>query len=197
MKNLKLIIMSCMAAALSFSYAASYAQESGSPIFLLGKFGSSAGLEGCPGNCRADPTGTIGVGFNFDLSKYDFASFSDSSPIKENASISLEYSQARFDVNGNRLDVQGRAINFAFEFSLKQHPEYVLALQIAPVWMTSSGPNIPKRNIATSGRGGVDLLYQVNPSLYLTVGTSSVAILSSNQPDFISRTVDVGLRWYP
>lgn len=189
MKTVKLIIMTYLVAVCALGYSTSYAQENDSPIFLTGKIGNSVGLENCSGNCSATPSGTIGIGFTG-----GYISNPDLGSINFRNSISLDYSRYQFTTNGNILNVEGKAINFYMEYASKDHPKYIWALEGAPVWTIASSPNTPDYT-AFGARIGMNFLYQVNPDLYLSVGATSMTIV--NQANFVYKTLDVGLRWYP
>lgn len=189
MRISKLIIMSCLTV-ITLGCSVSYAQENGSPIFLMGKVGNSVGFDNCSGPCSAaSPSGMIGVGFSGEF-------FTDENfPIKARNSISLEYKRDRFNFNGNVLNVQEKAINLALEFVWKKYPQFILGGSVGIGQMTSGGPNVSDRT-ASSYPGGIDFLYKVSPTLYLSVGYTHTFILSG-YPDFIANGMDVGLRWYP
>ncbi len=189
MRISRLIVTSCLVV-IALGCSASYAQESSSPIFFMGKIGNNVGIDNCSGSCSAaNPGGTIGVGYTG-----EFLTAPDS-PLMVRNSLSLEYTRDRFSVNGNVLNVQEKALNLALEFVWQKHPQFILSGAVGFGQMTSSGSNVLDRT-ASSYPGSVDLLYKVSPALYLSVGYTHAFILSG-YPDFIANSVDVGLRWYP
>lgn len=173
----------------AFCGADSYAHENGNEgsVFLSGKIESSDKLVGCSGSCSAKPSGTIGIG-------YDFSYEAFGRPVS--AAVSMEYSRKRFNINGNVLDVNVKAITISPEVSFGKDEQFIMALPIQLGVITSAGSNIPERS-GFGGSGGIDFLYQATHSVYLSVGFATLMVLTSNQPDFFSDTVNVGLRWYP
>lgn len=182
MKTAKSIITGCLATAFALCCSSSYAQENDGSVFLMGEIGANSRLENCSGNCRADPSGTVGIGLNGEGAL--------------RGSMSLEFSRYQFNINGNVLNAVRKGVNFSVEQALDKQDRYVLSLGSGLGWMTVNGPNALSRT-TFSPPLIVRLLFQVNPAMYLSLGYSHEFILSSNQPDFIANSVDIGLRWYP
>lgn len=188
MKIVKLINITCLAALSALGVSASYAQENRGSVFLMGEVGINNSLVNCSGTCSADPSGTVGMGLNGDwMIDPDIGAIS--------CSMSLEYSRYQFNINGNIFNAVRKTINLTVDEAFDEQNKYVLSLGTGLGWMTVSGPNALSRttfNPPLIAR----LFFQVNPALYLSLGYSHEFILSSNQPDFIANSVDIGLRWY-
>lgn len=182
MKIVKLINITYLAALSALGASASYAQENGDSVFLMGEVGVNNSLVNCSGTCSANPSGTVGVGLNGD------------GAIR--GAMSLEYSRYQFNINGNALNAVRKGINFSVEQAFDEQGRYILSLGSGLGWMTVSGPNALSRT-SFSPPLIARFLFQVSPALYLSLGYSHEFILSSNQPDFIANSVDIGLRWYP
>lgn len=190
MKTAKSIIRGCLAAVLALGCSVSYAQEDDGTVFFSGRVGASDRIVNCSGNCRADPSGTIGIGFS---GGYDDDPDWGSLIIRE--AISLNYSRYQFNINGNVVNVAEKAIYFHLDTALQAYPRFVFVAKIEPGWMAASSLNTPVRTVFGVG-GGLDFLYQVEPGFYALVGWSVRKISPANHPDFSYSTVDFGLRWY-
>jgi len=184
----KLFGMSLLVAIFTFNGAASYASENGNDgsVFLSGRIESSDKLVGCSGNCSADPGGTIGIG-------YDFSYMAIFGPVR--MGVGIEYSRKRFNLNGNVLDVNVKAVTISPEYPFDKNSMFLMAAPVQLGIMTSGGTLIPERT-GFGGSYGIDFLYQASPGLYLSIGASSIMVSTSNQADFFSDTVDIGFRWY-
>lgn len=190
MKNAKIFITGCMAAVFALDCSTSYAQEDDGTVFFSGRIGVSDRIANCAGNCRADPSGTIEIGFSGDYQNDpDFGSFII------RWSPSLAYSRYQFNINGNVLSVFEKGIYLHLDTALRAHPRFVFAVKLGPTWKTASSLNTPDRTVF-GVEGGLDLLYQVEPGFYALVGGSARTISPANHPDFSSSTVEVGFRWY-
>ncbi|TAJ77331.1 MAG: hypothetical protein EPO42_10315 [Gallionellaceae bacterium] len=176
---------------LSLGCTTSYAQENGNPIFLMGKVGNNVGIENCPGTCSANTSGTIGIGISGDF----LESPDPSTHLNMWNSIGVEYKREQFNINGNQLNVQMKAINLTMGYIFPEASRYIFTLGLGWGWQTTSVANMPDRTRLTP-YGDFDLLYKVNPNLYLSVGYTHEFIFSG-YPDFIANGMDVGLRWYP
>lgn len=190
MKTTKSIITGCLAAAFALGCSSSYAQEDDGTVFFSGRVGASDRIVNCSGNCRADPSGTIEIGFSGDYQDDpDFGSF------VIRWSPSLAYSRYKFDINGNILSVVEKGIYLHLDTVLRAYPQFVLAVKLGPTWKTASSLNTPDHTVF-GVEGGLDLLCQVEPGLYALVGLSGPKISPATQHNFISYTVDFGFRWY-
>lgn len=188
MKIAKLLIMSCLACIYMMAYSAVYAQGNDSSIFLEGRIANSESFLNCSGTCSADPGGTLEIGFT----RNDFAPLAG---IIFSPSVSLGYSRNRFVINGTALDVTEKGIYVHLDFALQSHPEYVFSARNGLGWITSRSMNLPDRTVF-GGVSGIDLIYRVAPDFNVLIGVSALPVFPSNQADFFSRTVDIGLRWY-
>lgn len=190
MKTAKVFIMGCMAAVFALDCSASYAMEDDGTVFFSGRVGASDRIINCSGNCRADPSGTIEIGFSG-----DYQNDPDFGSLIFRLSPSLAYSRYKFDINGNVLNVVEKGIYLHLDTALRAHPRFIFVMKLGPTWKTANSLNTPGRTVF-GVEGGLDFLYQVEPGLYALVGLSYPKISPANQPDFISYTVDFGLRWY-
>lgn len=188
MKDAELSFMNLLVIIFALNCSASYAQENDESVFITGRAGSNIGINNCIGSCSADSSGSVGFGFTgHDNSDWDSLILRDS--------ISLDYSRYQFNINGNSLGVDEKAIHFHLESAWQAFPKCVLDVALGPGWSTVSSPNVPNRTVFGFS-SEINLLYQVVPSLYVLVGSSFFMIKPANQPDLLSRTVDVGFRWH-
>jgi len=119
MEATKLLSISFLLAIFTFCGTVNYARENGNEgsVFLSGKIGSSDKLVGCSGSCSADPSGTIGIG-------YDFSYMAMGGPVR--LAVGLAYSRERFSLNGKVLDVKVKRLLFPRNrFSLSSQPWFV------------------------------------------------------------------------
>jgi len=189
MKVVKNIIMSLLFAVLTLSHSASYAQDNEDSVFVSGRLGVGGPNGVCPGNCSADPSGTIGFG-------YDYTHMSSILGAVRNA-VSIEYTRQQLYINGKVLDVTVKGITLNPGMSFGEDDRFTLALSFQWGVVTTSGQNIPERKeTGWGGRSGGDLYYHVGSNLDLMIGLTTIDINTSTLPLFISYTTDVGLRWH-
>lgn len=169
--------------------SASDALENVNRAFLYGEVGSSTGFEKCPGTCSSsNPGRAVGIGYLF-----EFMPVFDSEP--QVASINLEYWRAQYVINGNALDVTRKEINLGWDINFDEQRRYVLSIGPGIGWVTVNGPgSLSHTSFNPSGMG--KFIYQVSPSLALTLNYYRDYIFSANQPDFTANSVGIGLRWY-
>jgi len=187
-KKTELSILIFLAGTLVFNYSNSYAQENDGSAFVLAQVGANIGINNCIGNCSAEPSGLFGLGVAGQKYSYlDLFIFREL--------ISINYSRFQFNSNANKVSVVSKAIHIHVETAFEAYPKYMLGIELGPDWSTARSMNTPDQTILRiSSR--VALLYQVANSLYVSLGTSSLFIRPANQPDLLSNTVDVGLRWH-
>lgn len=188
MKATQFFIMSFLFVIFTLVSSVSYAQENINRVFLSGEYGSSAGIQNCPGTCSADPSGTVGIGYRF-----EHIPLFDSAPMTE--TISLEYWRSQYVINGNALEATRKEINFGWELSFDEQHRYVFSLGPGIGWMTVNGPG-SLSHTAFNPSGVGKFIFQVSPSLAVTLGYTHDFIFSANQPDFIANYVTLGVRWY-
>ncbi len=189
MKITHLVSASCFAAIFSLGYSISYASET-EGAFLLGQYGSNVGIDNCPGSCNADFNGTLGMGVTLDSAIYPHL-FTR----QDRDSFTVEYSRQQFTLNGNTINVRRPSINYFAEMYLGQRSGFSLALGVGLGWQTTDGTNLPSRTTFDPTLN-LNLLYEINPTLQLSLGYSHDFIYATSNPDFISNSVLFGLRWY-
>ena len=117
MKIAKLFIIGGMASVFALGYSSSYAQENDGTVFFSGRVGASDRIKGCSGNCSADPSGSIELGFSMEND------ISDSFIIR--ISPSFAYSKHQLNVNGSAVKVVGKGVYLHAEVALQSYPRLV------------------------------------------------------------------------
>lgn len=189
MKIADIVRLSHLMAILTLSFSTCHAAENNG-LFLLGKYGSSVGFQNCTGNCNTDLNGTVGIGVTLKPSSFPYSTLG-----QDRDSWVFEYSRYQLAINGNVLNVRKPSINWYGELDFGKDSRFSAAFGLGAGWQTTDGTNSSSRATLTP-EVKVNLLYELNPALRLSLGFNRDFIYSGAYRDIIYDAVELGFRWY-